>query len=280
MRCFVVITRLAFVAHAHGKHHAASHARDLHLPADEVVDKVVDKVVDRLLDRVLKTWPLHSTELNNVSLAFIPWLMMRANDWAKRRPRAAAAGSAFIMCSAGDVTAQRLEFNDASRQDKEKKKKNKDKRCNQFDFDSVRMLAMGLFAAGFSVNFWIHWYELLDTTFGEGSLRAYTAKTAANNLIAIPFVELPTFYAFTSLLGGQDIGSAIRRFTETYSQTVQYSLMVWVPGNFLIFSGIPPHLRVPTCDVLEYCSATLMSLASNRIASDYDAERLVNPGTT
>jgi len=151
----------------------------------------------------------------------------------------------------GDVTAQRLELSfqgmDTSR------------------LDSRRALGMGSFAGTLSVFFWLRWYSLLDIMCGQGSLHAAAVKTAANNLFAIPFVELPAYYAWTSLLSGHGVEAGVRRMRETYGDAIRGSAMVWIPGNFLIFKAVPPHLRVPTCDLLEYASAMIMSLASNRL---------------
>eukprot|EP00747_Dinoflagellata_sp_TGD_P195344 gnl/TRDRNA2_/TRDRNA2_63862_c0_seq1.p1 gnl/TRDRNA2_/TRDRNA2_63862_c0~~gnl/TRDRNA2_/TRDRNA2_63862_c0_seq1.p1 ORF type:complete len:357 (+),score=49.36 gnl/TRDRNA2_/TRDRNA2_63862_c0_seq1:60-1130(+) len=242
MLSFIVSCLLAYAAQARGAPPAAKHASD----AEDVVSKALAKLVHKLDETDNTT--LASGSPFSLLRTKIMNMQSRLNKAAENHPRGAAFCSAIVLSTLGDATAQHMEQRG---------------RPSAEGIDMRRAFAMGSYKSIEASQFFVPFFDFLGRKFGEDSVKAVVAKTAATNFVAIP-VCLPAFYAWTSVVSGHNYTFASERFRQNIGETFRSAWLLWVPADLLIFGVVPPHLRVPAGEAIEYLWCTLASLISNR----------------
>merc|ERR1711924_552646 len=86
------------------------------------------------------------------------------------------------------------------------------------------------------------------------------------------FVMVPSFFAWTSVLRGEDTTSAWERAQSNFLDTLYSSWALWGPGDLVLFGVVPPHLRVASSYSLEYAWVVAASFTSNREGGPKEAE--------
>lgn len=90
-------------------------------------------------------------------------------------------------------------------------------------------------------------------------------KTMVSQLIMAPFLTLPVAYMFKGLVFGKSIKQALQDY---YVGLTQKGLLfsfwkLWVPIQFLVFTVIPPHLRMPFSSFFSFLWTVILSRISN-----------------
>ena len=80
-----------------------------------------------------------------------------------------------------------------------------------------------------------------------------------------PLLTLPVAYMFKGLVFGKTIQQAL---SDYYFGLTQKGLLfsfwkLWVPIQFLVFTVIPPHLRMPFSSFFSFVWTVLLSRISN-----------------
>ena len=71
------------------------------------------------------------------------------------------------------------------------------------------------------------------------------AKVVLNQLLVIPVVYMPLFFAFTGLVAGLDVNESMARAQNLYLPLLRRNWFYWLPVQFLQFLVIPVDLQIP-----------------------------------
>jgi hypothetical protein len=168
-------------------------------------------------------------------------------------PDTAAAGDVAIMDGQQDgVVESELRVFTVEEQQKE-----------QFSFDFRRTIAFMLYGGcyqGMSLHFIYN--DVFHRLFGPN--RA-VQKVMLSQLVMAPLLTLPVAYLFKGLVYGKTPLGAMEDYWIGLTQRgLLFSFWkLWVPIQFLIFTVIPVHLRIPFSSFFSFCWTVLLSRISN-----------------
>jgi len=95
-------------------------------------------------------------------------------------------------------------------------------------------------------------------------LASAAERTLANQLICIPFLYYPLFFALTGAVQGLAIEGSIQRGRESWAPLVQRNLLFWLPIQFCQFAYVPIEWQVPyVCSAGLVWNIILSSLAGS-----------------
>ena len=104
--------------------------------------------------------------------------------------------------------------------------------------------------------------HLFDEWFGDNAW----SKLAFNQLILSPFVTLPVAYIVKGLV----FGNSISKIWNDYVTDVRDNgllttfWLIWTPVNLIIFTIVPPHLRIPCTAVVSFVWMIILSRIANK----------------
>ena len=192
-------------------------------------------------------------------------MMAAISESIKRNPSKAAFGIGGVVGPAGDGVAQLV-----------------DHRCsgsNDFKLDWMRCASMAVFNATFAACAYVPFYAFLDRWLGAGnSVLVVAQKTAMDQLLMMPLVELPLYFGFTGACDGRSLDQIADGVRKNYVDALVGTWTIWVPVLALNFAFIPVHLQVPVAYLADWVWASMVSWVSHRPAADVPA--IVEPDRT
>ena len=103
---------------------------------------------------------------------------------------------------------------------------------------------------------------MLDARVGaQVSVRAVGLKVLLDDMLFVPLVEIPTFFAWTATAEGE---SPVERLRAEYVATAMAGWAFNVPLTVLNFTVVPPHFRVIVLDVADCVWSGILSYSSHR----------------
>ena len=132
---------------------------------------------------------------------------------------------------------------------------------NKAPYDYRRMSAFLLYGGLYQgMTLELLYNNLFNKMFGENVLQ----KLAFNQLVLTPAVTLPAAYAMKGLVFG-NIPEALKEYWMDVTQNglILTFWKLWTPFNFLLFSVIPPHLRIATNAIVSFTWTIILSNIAN-----------------
>jgi hypothetical protein len=186
----------------------------------------------------------------------------RAYDAALlRRPRVVKAATGGVLAFLGDYNAQRLEM---CRTPEPLPPTTALSEASTFDWwRSLAFTSMSTFWTG-PVNHW--WYELLERRLPQvgGGWRVVLSKVAASQLLANPFLYLPTFYLWTGLVLGRSLPETVSKARREYWEVLRACWLVLGTANVFMFAVVPMRWQASFMAVATFCYNNVLSIIANR----------------
>jgi hypothetical protein len=70
-------------------------------------------------------------------------------------------------------------------------------------------------------------------------------QTLASQLIIVPFLYYPAFFALTAAVQGLDANAAVTRAKDNFLPLMKRNLLFWIPVQFVQFGFVPDDLQIP-----------------------------------
>merc|ERR1711871_511978 len=103
-------------------------------------------------------------------------------------------------------------------------------------------------------------------------------RTGINQLIIVPIVYYPLFFAVTGAVQGLTNEQSLRRAQENFAPLLSRNLLFWLPTQFVQFYYVEPEWQVTyVCVAGLVWNVILSALAGN--AGEQEAEVEVQRGT-
>ena len=80
---------------------------------------------------------------------------------------------------------------------------------------------------------------------GQAALFAAAERTLLNQLVCIPFLYYPLFFAISGMVQGLTPEAALQRAQDTWAMLVSRNLLFWLPVQFVQFAAVPLQWQVP-----------------------------------
>ena len=80
---------------------------------------------------------------------------------------------------------------------------------------------------------------------GQEALFAAAERTLVNQLVCIPFLYYPLFFAISGIVQGLTVDAALQRAQDTWATLVSRNLLFWLPVQFVQFAFVPLQWQVP-----------------------------------
>merc|ERR1712151_243903 len=130
-------------------------------------------------------------------------------------------------------------------------------------YDMRRSLAFTLYGGCYQ-GMALHFIYNISFTKWFGTGRAIQ-KVVISQLIMAPLLTLPVAYMFKGLVFGKTLREAINDYWIGLTEKgLLFSFWkLWVPIQLLIFTVIPPHMRIPFSSFFSFCWTVLLSKISN-----------------
>ena len=176
---------------------------------------------------------------------------------------------------AGDIIAQKLESKfqkpPKSAQSSSHPQSLQPKQKQKFALNLKRLALYGIWTnfAAITID-WVVFAVLTPRWFPtmvDGHFRMINVWKACafDNLIVTPFFFYPLFYIFKNcFMSTQSVGviGALRNYRQDLWAQLGATWAVWVPMHLLMFSVVPPHLRVLFVSVVGVGYVTLLSMVT------------------
>jgi Mpv17 / PMP22 family len=121
------------------------------------------------------------------------------------------------------------------------------------------------------IDQWSEWYRYFDVVTQLEHPPSPTALAAAkvvlNQLLVIPFVYMPLFFAFTGLVSGLDQNQSKARAESLYIPLLQRNWVFWLPVQFLQFLVIPQDYQIPFLSAASLVWTVILSSIGSSAAS-------------
>jgi len=198
-------------------------------------------------------------------------LFSAVSDSIKRNPSKAAFGIGATVGPAGDGVAQLVEHRSEHRSEET---------GSEFRLNMLRCASMGVYNGTFAACAYVPFYAFLDSWLGAGSsIRVVASKTAMDQLLMMPLVELPLYFGWTGLCDGRSMDQIVSGMRSNYSDALVGTWAIWVPVLALNFAFIPLHLQVPVAYLADFVWASMVSWVSHRPAAAAPDEPLKEIGS-
>lgn len=93
-------------------------------------------------------------------------------------------------------------------------------------------------------------------------LLASVEQTLASQLVIIPFLYYPVFYAVTGVVQGLTAEETISRAKETFFPLMKRNLQFWIPVQFVCFNFIEENLQIPILIVCGLVWTIILSIVA------------------
>jgi hypothetical protein len=142
-------------------------------------------------------------------------------------------------------------------------------------YNTRRAASFVLFNACYRGGFQHNAFPLIASTFKGHALHgllpciplnvcAAISCTAANQLVVVPLVYYPLFFAMTGALQGLDLASSMRRAREKFLPLMKRSLSFWIPVQYVQFAYVAAEWQVPYVCVWGLIWNVIVSVVAGR----------------
>eukprot|EP00962_Isochrysis_galbana_P008864 scaffold2475_cov115-Isochrysis_galbana.AAC.8 len=143
-------------------------------------------------------------------------------------------------------------------------------------YDTRRAASFVLFNSCYRGAFQHNAFPLIAKTFKGHALHnllpsiplnvcAAISCTAANQLVVVPVVYYPLFFAMTGAVQGLDFGASMRRAREKFLPLMKRSLVFWVPVQYVQFAYVAAEWQVPYICVWGLLWNVIVSVVAGRV---------------
>lgn len=124
------------------------------------------------------------------------------------------------------------------------------------EYDTNRALSFGVFDMSYRALQHYSFPFLVNHCHGQflGSLAAIVGatqwapvmeETLGSQLVIVPLLYYPVFFALTGFLQGLTVEASVDRAKETFLPLMQRNLLFWIPIQFVQFGFVPDDLQIP-----------------------------------
>jgi len=103
-------------------------------------------------------------------------------------------------------------------------------------------------------------------------LLASTEQTLVSQLVIIPTLYYPVFYAVTGAVQGLTVEETITRAKETFIPLMKRNLLFWIPVQFVAFNFVEENLQIPILIVCGLVWTIILSAAAGAAKATPSAE--------
>ncbi|KAL3906447.1 MAG: hypothetical protein SGILL_009268 [Bacillariaceae sp.] len=103
-------------------------------------------------------------------------------------------------------------------------------------------------------------------------------QTLASQLVMIPLIYYPVFYATTGLVQGLTVEETLTRAKETFIPLMKRNLMFWIPTQFAVFGFVEENLQIPLLIVCGLIWTVILSLSAGNATEEEPAMALADGG--
>jgi hypothetical protein len=100
--------------------------------------------------------------------------------------------------------------------------------------------------------------EYADSIDGD-TFMAAVERTMVNQLLVVPFLYYPFFFALTAIIQGLDAKAGYQRARSMFLPLMQRNLLFWLPVQFIQFRFVDEHLQIPFVCVAGLCWTVILS---------------------
>ena len=109
-------------------------------------------------------------------------------------------------------------------------------------------------------------------------IMASVEQTLVSQLVIIPTLYYPVFYAVTGAVQGLTIDQTIQRAKDTFVPLMKRNLLFWIPVQFFAFAFVEENLQIPILIVCGLVWTIILSMSAGAAkvapAEDIDSESL------
>jgi hypothetical protein len=93
---------------------------------------------------------------------------------------------------------------------------------------------------------WWRYFDIVTQLENPPSPEALAAgKLVMNQLLVVPLVYMPLFFAFTGLISGLDVNQSVARARSLYFPILRRNYFFWFPVQFIQFLLVPIDFQIP-----------------------------------
>eukprot|EP00559_Dactyliosolen_fragilissimus_P003536 CAMPEP_0184862708 /NCGR_PEP_ID=MMETSP0580-20130426/7110_1 /TAXON_ID=1118495 /ORGANISM="Dactyliosolen fragilissimus" /LENGTH=233 /DNA_ID=CAMNT_0027360667 /DNA_START=306 /DNA_END=1007 /DNA_ORIENTATION=- len=115
---------------------------------------------------------------------------------------------------------------------------------------------------------------ILGFTISDESMFATFEQALASQLIVIPLVYYPVFFAVTGAVQGLSIDETVRRARDTFVPIMKRNLAFWIPIQFIVFTWVEEEVQIPLLTVLGLVWTIILSVFAGSAKVDVEKEDL------
>ncbi|KAG7353107.1 Mpv17 / PMP22 family protein [Nitzschia inconspicua] len=98
-------------------------------------------------------------------------------------------------------------------------------------------------------------------------------QTLVSQLILIPLIYYPVFYATTGLVQGLTLEETLSRAKETFIPLMKRNLMFWIPTQFAVFGFVEENLQIPILIVCGLVWTIILSLSAGNASEEQQRQQ-------
>lgn len=183
-------------------------------------------------------------------------------------PTATKLGSTVVICTFGDVTAQRIQHGQlakASRGDGEGGS------VTPFKMDARRVVAFASFGVLYTGWFQMHWFRVLQSWFprapGAGAATFFSKPTLGpllvNQLVMVPAGYYPFYFSWTGFVRGFSFAESKAAMREKYRlDLLARNWAFWLPAQGVQFAFVPTSYHILYVSTMGLAWNTILSLVT------------------
>lgn len=99
-------------------------------------------------------------------------------------------------------------------------------------------------------------------------------RTMANQLLVVPLLYYPFFFALTAIIQGLDTKAGYQRARSMFLPLMQRNLLFWLPVQFIQFRFVDEHLQIPFVCVAGLCWTIILSSIAGDSQQQVSNEKL------
>lgn len=200
------------------------------LAASTETNPNVFEIVSTIYREELRNDPLKTKVLTGIFLAVVGDALAQARDRADYNVKRAASFAAFDGCY---------------------------RAVQQVTYPPMMQLCSGKFLAGVLATLGV-----AATSPDQVHLMASIEQTLVSQLVIIPTLYYPVFYAVTGAVQGLTIDETMTRAKETFIPLMKRNLLFWIPVQFIAFNFVEENLQIPILIVCGLVWTIILSVAA------------------
>ncbi|KAL3925714.1 MAG: hypothetical protein SGILL_000221 [Bacillariaceae sp.] len=95
-------------------------------------------------------------------------------------------------------------------------------------------------------------------------------QTLVSQLVLIPLIYYPVFYASTGLVQGLTVDETLTRARETFIPLMKRNLMFWIPTQFAVFGFVEENLQIPILILCGLVWTVILSLSAGNASEEQE----------